>query len=71
MLDIAGVGELGGISCDQSGWRIGTAVTWTEILEAALPPAFDGLKLAAREVGSVQIQNVATIADNFYPGPSV
>ena len=65
VLDLAGVGELGGISCDGSGWRIGAAVTWTEILEAALPPAFDGLKLAAREVGSVQIQNVATIAGNF------
>ena len=30
-----------------------------------LPPAFDALKQAAREVGSVQIQNVGTVAGNL------
>jgi CO/xanthine dehydrogenase FAD-binding subunit len=35
------------------------------IAEAVLPPAFDGLKAAAREVGSVQIQNRGTIAGNL------
>ena len=34
-------------------------------MEAPLPRGFDGLKAAAREVGSVQIQNVATVAGNL------
>ena len=44
------------------GWRIGAATRWSDIVRADLPPAFDGLKAAAREVGSVQIQNAGTIA---------
>ena len=32
------------------------------MIETPLPPLFDGLKLAAREVGGVQIQNAGTIA---------
>ena len=36
-----------------------------DILRAELPPAFDGLKAAAREVGSVQIQNAGTLAGNI------
>ena len=36
-----------------------------ELLEADLPPLFDGLKQAAREVGGVQIQNAGTIAGNL------
>jgi len=31
---------------------------------ADLPPCFDGLKLAAREIGGVQIQNTGTLAGN-------
>lgn len=46
-------------------FRIGGATTWTELVEAELPPAFDGLKQAARTVGSVQIQNAGTIAGNL------
>jgi CO/xanthine dehydrogenase FAD-binding subunit len=34
-------------------------------MEAALPPLFDGLKLAAREIGGVQIQNSGTLAGNL------
>jgi len=30
-----------------------------------LPPLFDGVKLAAREIGGVQIQNAGTIAGNL------
>jgi CO/xanthine dehydrogenase FAD-binding subunit len=56
---------LRGIEESTDGLRIGAATTWTDILNAKLPPAFDGLKLAAREVGSVQIQNSGTIGGNL------
>ena len=36
-----------------------------ELIEADLPPLFDGLKQAAREVGGRQIQNAGTIAGNL------
>src|SRR5262249_12973399 len=35
------------------------------LIAASLPPLFDGLKLAAREVGGVQIQNAGTLAGNL------
>jgi CO/xanthine dehydrogenase FAD-binding subunit len=45
--------------------RFGAATTWSEIARAELPPAFDALKAAAREVGALQIQNRGTIAGNL------
>jgi CO/xanthine dehydrogenase FAD-binding subunit len=45
--------------------RIGAATTWSDIARADLPPAFDALKVAARDVGAVQIQNRGTIAGNL------
>lgn len=45
--------------------RIGAATTWTDIVRADLPAAFHALQQAAREVGSIQIQNTATIAGNI------
>ena len=45
--------------------RIGAATTWTDIVKAPLPAAFDALKQAAREVGSIQIQNRGTIGGNL------
>ena len=65
LLDITAVSELRGISEEADGWCIGATTTWTDILNADLPKAFDGLKAAAREVGSIQIQNAATIAGNL------
>ena len=64
VLDITAIPGLRGISRN-GGWRIGATTTWTDILRADLPPAFDGLKQAAREVGSVQIQNAGTVAGNL------
>jgi len=64
ILDITAIPSLRGIA-HADGWRIGAATTWTDILRADLPPAFDGLKQAAREVGSVQIQNAGTVAGNL------
>lgn len=65
VLDIAGLAELRGIARTGEGLRIGGATTWTDVIRADLPPAFDALKAAAREVGSVQIQNAGTVAGNL------
>jgi CO/xanthine dehydrogenase FAD-binding subunit len=65
ILDVSGLAELRGVTRDGDGWRIGAATTWRDIVDADLPPAFDGLKAAAREVGSVQIQNAASVAGNL------
>jgi CO/xanthine dehydrogenase FAD-binding subunit len=65
ILDITKIAELQGIERTLQGWRFGAAVTWSDILTADLPNCFAGLKAAAREVGSVQIQNVATLAGNL------
>ena len=65
ILDITGIPELRGITETEAGFRIGATTTWTEIIEARLPPVFDALKLAAREVGGVQIQNRGTVAGNL------
>ena len=65
VLDITGLRELHGISARGGHWRIGAATTWSEIIAAKLPPLFDGLKLAAREVGGAQIQNAGTVAGNL------
>ena len=65
VLDIAGIAALRGISETAAGWRLGATTTWSELVEADLPPMFDGLKQAAREVGGRQIQNAGTIAGNI------
>lgn len=68
VLDISRIDALRGISQDGdgTGWRIGALATWSELLRTPhLPASFDCLKQAAREVGSVQIQNRATIAGNI------
>jgi CO/xanthine dehydrogenase FAD-binding subunit len=65
LLDVTRIKELSGISATQTGLRIGAAVTWSEIVKADLPATFDGLKQAAKEVGSLQIQNAGTIAGNL------
>ncbi len=64
-LDITGIGTLRGIDRTDDGLRIGATTTWTDILQADLPAACDGLKLAAREVGAAQIQNRGTLAGNL------
>lgn len=65
ILDISAIDGLRGVTREASGWRIGALATWTDVIRAELPPAFDALKAAAREVGSVQIQNRATVAGNL------
>src|SRR4029453_12803169 len=50
VLDISLLRGLRGVRTEGEHWRIGALTTWTDILRADLPPLFDGLKLAAREV---------------------
>jgi CO/xanthine dehydrogenase FAD-binding subunit len=65
VLDITNIADLRGISSTQDGWRLGATTTWSELIAADLPPLFDGLKQAAREVGGRQIQNLGTLAGNL------
>ncbi|MSP76009.1 MAG: xanthine dehydrogenase family protein subunit M [Rhodospirillaceae bacterium] len=65
ILDISAIAALRGISTTAEGWRLGATTTWSELIEADLPPLFDGLKQAAREVGGRQIQNAGTLAGNL------
>lgn len=65
ILDITAIEDLRGIHDRGDHWRLGATTTWTDLIEADLPPCFDGLCLAAREVGGEQIQNRATVAGNL------
>ena len=65
VLDITGIAALRGITPSDDGWRLGATTTWSELLDTALPPLFDGLKQAAREIGGRQIQNAGTLAGNL------
>ena len=65
VVDITAVDALRGIHQNGDGWRIGATTTWRDVIDTPLPPLFDGLKLAAREVGGLQIQNAATVAGNL------
>jgi len=65
VLDISAVAGLRGIEERGDHWRVGALTTWSDLLRAELPPLFDGLKLAAREIGGVQIQNRGTLGGNL------
>jgi len=65
VVDITALGEIRGISMENTHTRIGGLTTWSEVIRTPLPRCFDALKTAAREVGSVQIQNRGTVAGNL------
>lgn len=65
VLDISGLGALRAITDEGSHWRLPALASWSDVIAAELPALFDGLKLAAREVGGVQIQNAGTICGNL------
>jgi len=65
VIDISGIDELRGISVTDDSYRIGALTRWSDIRDADLPPKFDGLRLAAGEVGGIQVQNAGTIAGNL------
>lgn len=64
-LDITQIPQLKGIRRDGHALLIGAATTWTDIVAARLPPAFDALKQAALQIGGVQIQNRGTLGGNI------
>jgi CO/xanthine dehydrogenase FAD-binding subunit len=64
-LDITHIAELRGFRSDGQALLIGAATSWTEIVAAPLPPAFDALKHAALQIGGCQIQNRATLGGNI------
>jgi len=64
-LDITAVDELRGIHIGEQEIRLGALVTWSELVQTALPCGFTALIQAAREIGGAQIQNRATIVGNL------
>ncbi len=65
VLDVTALPELRAIAIADGVVRIPALATWTDIVRADLPAAFDGLKAAARSIGGVQIQNRGTLAGNL------
>ena len=65
VVDIGGLGEIRGIFLEDPYIRIGGLTTWSEVIRFPLPRCFDALKAAAKEIGSVQIQNRGTVAGNL------
>lgn len=65
ILDLSGLPGLRTIEQQNGHWFIPCQATWTDVIRAALPPAFDALKQAARQVGGVQIQNAGTVVGNI------
>ena len=65
VVDITSLRELRGVSIEKDQVRIGGLTTWSELIRTPLPRCFDALKAAAREIGSVQIQNRGTVAGNL------
>ncbi|MBO9476938.1 FAD binding domain-containing protein [Shimia sp. R11_0] len=65
ILDLTNIAPLKTIENCHGHWRFGAAVSWSSIVGAALPPAFDMLKAAARQVGGVQVQNAGTLGGNI------
>src|SRR5208337_92726 len=64
-VDVSNISALRGARVEVDAVRIGGTTTWSDIARADLPPAFDALKVAARDVGAAQIQNRGTIAGNL------
>lgn len=65
ILDVTGIDGLAGVTVEDNQVSIGAATRWSDIRDADLPPAFDGLRAAAAEVGGAQIQNQGTLAGNL------
>ncbi len=65
ILDLSAIAGLRGVGQGADGFRIGALTTWSDVIDASLPPAFDALRQAGRQVGGVQIQNRGTLAGNL------
>jgi CO/xanthine dehydrogenase FAD-binding subunit len=65
VVDVSGIREIKGVHLKEEEIRIGGLTTWSEIVGSPLPPCFDALKSAAKEIGGIQIQNRGTVAGNL------
>lgn len=65
VIDISGLDELRGITETTGSYRIGALTRWADVRDADLPREFDCLRLAAAEVGGIQVQNAGTVAGNL------
>ena len=65
LVDLTNIAELRGIAIERDCIRLGAAASWASIARADLPNSCRMLQQAAREIGSVQIQNRATIGGNL------
>ncbi|HUZ65213.1 MAG TPA: FAD binding domain-containing protein [Acetobacteraceae bacterium] len=65
ILDITALPGLRAITEAPDYWRIPCLATWTDLIEADLPPLFDGLRAAAGQIGGVQVQNAGTLCGNL------
>ncbi len=65
VLDTTRIRGFADITHQDGAFRFGAAATWSDVINAELPAAFDALKQAAREVGSQQIQNAGTVVGNL------
>ncbi len=64
ILDVTAIRGLRGIERRGDHWFVGATTTWTDLVRADLPGWFRAWKMAAREVGGVQIQNAGTMVGN-------
>jgi CO/xanthine dehydrogenase FAD-binding subunit len=64
ILDISALPGLRTIARHGSHWVVPCLATWSDLIATPLPPAFDGLKAAARQVGGPQVQNLGTVVGN-------
>ena len=65
ILDITNIKSIRGFEFNNKETKIGSATTWTDIINENLPSCYDMLKECAKEVGSIQIQNLGTIGGNI------
>lgn len=64
VLDVTAIESLRAIKDGGDHYVIGATTTWTDLIREDLPDWFRAMKLAAKEVGGVQIQNAGTIVGN-------
>lgn len=65
VLDLSAIAGLSGIEDRADHHRIGAGATWAALRDAPLPPWFDALRQAARQVGGVQVQARGTLLGNL------
>ncbi len=65
ILDISAIPDLNKIHETPDYWRFGALTRWRDVQDASLPSRLRCLQQVAREVGSLQIQNRATMVGNL------